>query len=200
MAAKPHQSCRPRSTSRLGRAPTFPTAFPRTASEPDPAGRRAAHLRSEAGRVRGNQGRREIAAAGGADRRSAKNADRPLNQSREAHLAAWPLHSPRGGTTSGDLLSGRQGGTPVACVGFRVGSSVGVAAPSRAGYAASAGGWGRAAELASEAARAEGASPPAATDRGRRAGAAWRGQGPTAAACGPALWCPWQDSNLQPAV
>jgi hypothetical protein len=23
-----------------------------------------------------------------------KNADRPLNQSREAHLAAWPLHSP----------------------------------------------------------------------------------------------------------
>jgi hypothetical protein len=39
----------------------------------------------------------EIAAAGGADRRSAKNADRPMNQSREAHLAAWPLHSPRGG-------------------------------------------------------------------------------------------------------
>jgi hypothetical protein len=38
----------------------------------------------------------EIAAVGGADRRSAKNADAPLNQSREAHLAARPLHSPEG--------------------------------------------------------------------------------------------------------
>jgi hypothetical protein len=33
----------------------------------------------------GDQGRLEIAAEGGADRRSAKNADRPINQSREAH-------------------------------------------------------------------------------------------------------------------
>jgi hypothetical protein len=35
-------------------------------------------------------------AGGGADRRSAKNAHRPMDQSREAHLAAWPLHSPEG--------------------------------------------------------------------------------------------------------
>jgi hypothetical protein len=52
MAAKPHESCRPRSTSRLGRAPTSRTASLRTASEPGQRGRRAAHLRSEAGRAR----------------------------------------------------------------------------------------------------------------------------------------------------
>jgi hypothetical protein len=40
---------RPRSTSRLGRATTFPPAFLRSASECGPAGD-AAHLRSEAGR------------------------------------------------------------------------------------------------------------------------------------------------------
>ena len=44
--------------------------------------------------LRSNQGRLEIAAAGGADQRSAKNADRPMNQSREAHHSARPLHSP----------------------------------------------------------------------------------------------------------
>jgi hypothetical protein len=49
MAAKPHKSCRPRSTSRLGRAPTFHSAFLGIASESGPGGRRAAHLRSEAG-------------------------------------------------------------------------------------------------------------------------------------------------------
>jgi hypothetical protein len=53
MAAKPHKSCRPRSTSRLGRAPTIETAFLRQASEPGPAGRRAAHLRSVAGEGHG---------------------------------------------------------------------------------------------------------------------------------------------------
>ena len=36
----------------------------------------------------GYQGRVEIAAEGGAGRRAAKNADMPMNQSREAHLAA----------------------------------------------------------------------------------------------------------------
>jgi hypothetical protein len=36
----------------------------------------------------GSQGRLEIVAAGGADCRSAENADRPLNQSREAHRSA----------------------------------------------------------------------------------------------------------------
>ena len=44
-----------------------------------------------------NQGRLEIAAEGGADHRSAKNAATPMNQPREAHHAAWPLHSPEGG-------------------------------------------------------------------------------------------------------
>jgi hypothetical protein len=47
--------------------------------------------------LRGNLGPAYDTAAGGADRRSAKNAARPMNQSREAHLAAWPLHSPEGG-------------------------------------------------------------------------------------------------------
>jgi hypothetical protein len=39
----------------------------------------------------------EIAAEGGADRRSAKNAAAPMDQSREAHRSARPLHSPEGG-------------------------------------------------------------------------------------------------------
>jgi hypothetical protein len=38
MAAQPLKSCRPRSTSRLGRAPTFHTAFLGAASEPRPSG------------------------------------------------------------------------------------------------------------------------------------------------------------------
>jgi hypothetical protein len=44
----------------------------------------------------GNQGRLETAAEGGAGPRPAKGADAPINQSREAHLAARPLHSPEG--------------------------------------------------------------------------------------------------------
>jgi RTX calcium-binding nonapeptide repeat (4 copies) len=35
-------------------------------------------------------------AGGGAGRRSAKIADAPMDQSREAHHPAWPLHSPEG--------------------------------------------------------------------------------------------------------
>jgi hypothetical protein len=50
--------------------------------------------RGPAATLRGNQARLEIAAEGGVDRRSAKNADRPLNQSREAHRSARPLYSP----------------------------------------------------------------------------------------------------------
>jgi hypothetical protein len=42
------------------------------------------------------QGRLEITAEGGANRRSAKNADAPMHQSREAHRSARPLHSPEG--------------------------------------------------------------------------------------------------------
>jgi hypothetical protein len=37
-------------------------------------------------------GQAEIAAAGGTGRRSDKHTAAPMNQSREAHLAAWPLH------------------------------------------------------------------------------------------------------------
>jgi hypothetical protein len=40
------------------------------------------------------------AAAGGAGRRPAQGADAPLNQSREALLAARPLHSPEGGQSA----------------------------------------------------------------------------------------------------
>ena len=62
--------------------------------------------------LRGNQGRLEIAAEGGADRRSAKNADRPMNQSREAHRSAWPLHSPEGAMHSQALPNlHRRGGS-----------------------------------------------------------------------------------------
>jgi hypothetical protein len=43
-----------------------------------------------------NQARLEIAAAGGADQRSAQNAAAPMDQSREAHHPARPLHSPEG--------------------------------------------------------------------------------------------------------
>jgi hypothetical protein len=46
-------------------------------------------------------GQTETAAAGGADRRSAKNADRPINQSREALLAARPLHFREGQPVAG---------------------------------------------------------------------------------------------------
>src|SRR5215203_3406062 len=42
-------------------------------------------------------GRSGIAAGGGAGRRSAKNADAPMHQSREAHHPARPYHSPLGG-------------------------------------------------------------------------------------------------------
>src|SRR5215211_6113683 len=42
----------------------------------------------------------ETVAGGGADRRSAKNADRPLNQSREAHPLGLAAPLPRGGAES----------------------------------------------------------------------------------------------------
>jgi hypothetical protein len=90
---------------------------------------------------RGNQSQAQTAAEGGAGRRSAKNAARPLNQSREAHLAAWPLHSPEGGQSAavfaadwpheGDWpapmrASGDGWGTPLARVGISVGVRVGI--------------------------------------------------------------------------
>jgi hypothetical protein len=37
----------------------------------------------------------QMAAVGGADRRSAKNAAKPMHQSREAHHPARPLHPPK---------------------------------------------------------------------------------------------------------
>jgi hypothetical protein len=42
-------------------------------------------------------GQAEIAAAGGADPRSAKIAIAPMNQSHEAHHSARPLHCPLAG-------------------------------------------------------------------------------------------------------
>jgi hypothetical protein len=65
-----------------------------------PAGR--GHGCCESGRTRRSTApgcvatRAETAAAGGPDRRTAKNADAPMDQSREAHRSARPLHSPRG--------------------------------------------------------------------------------------------------------
>jgi hypothetical protein len=57
----------------------------------------------------GKQGRLEIAAEGGADRRSAKIADRPMNQSREAHPLGLAAPFPRGGTHQPELRLGGQG-------------------------------------------------------------------------------------------
>ena len=128
------------------------------------------------------------AAEGGADRRSAKNAARPIDQSREAHRSAWPLHSPRGGMTSGNGALGRRGGTRVAgvgsSVGFRVGSSVG----SRA---LGPGGTGpRPAGLRSLPAKqhAPKARPLPTTDCGRHAGSRAGRQGRMAAPCRAARW------------
>jgi hypothetical protein len=50
--------------------------------------------------VRGNAGSICNAAGGGAGRRPATGADAPMNQSREAHHAARPLHSPEGGQSA----------------------------------------------------------------------------------------------------
>jgi hypothetical protein len=55
------------------------------------------------------QGRLEITAEGGASRRSAKNADAPMHQSREAHRSARPLHSPEGAMHSLALTMRHQG-------------------------------------------------------------------------------------------
>ena len=71
-------------------------------------GRRASPLAgSGSGRVcsyrttlSSNQGRLILPAAGGADRRSAKIAAAPINQSREAHHSARPHHSPKGGQSA----------------------------------------------------------------------------------------------------
>jgi hypothetical protein len=51
--------------------------------------------------VSSSQVRLEIAAEGGADRRSAKNAGAGMNESREAHLAERSLHSPERGHAEG---------------------------------------------------------------------------------------------------
>jgi hypothetical protein len=54
----------------------------------------------------------EIAAAGGADHRSAKNASAGMHQSREAHLAERSLHSPEGELSWTDERSRGCVGTP----------------------------------------------------------------------------------------
>ena len=48
-------------------------------------------------------GQAEIATEGGAGRRPAQDADAPLNQAREAHLAVRLLHSPEGSVLSVEL-------------------------------------------------------------------------------------------------
>jgi hypothetical protein len=45
--------------------------------------------------LRGNQGRLGLSPEAARTERSAKNASAGMNQSREAHLAARPLHSPK---------------------------------------------------------------------------------------------------------
>ena len=56
-------------------------------------------------------GQTPIAAVGGADLRSVQGADAPLNQSREAHHAAWPLHSPEGAMHSQVVHTGTKAGS-----------------------------------------------------------------------------------------
>jgi hypothetical protein len=51
------------------------------------------------------RGQGETGAEGGADRRFAKDAASPLDQSREAHHPARPLHSPDGAMRQGRLAS-----------------------------------------------------------------------------------------------
>jgi hypothetical protein len=48
----------------------------------------------------GNQVRLRLPPKAARTERSAKNADRPMNQSREAHLPACPHHSPEGGQSA----------------------------------------------------------------------------------------------------
>ena len=105
-----------------------------------------------------------------------------MNQSREAHHSAWPHHSPEGGQSAAvlrptgptrghdqhDPAPGRWG-TQVGGVGASVPISVGV---DGLGHGGTRPGPGRAVELASEAARAEGASSPSppTVAGGRRGG------------------------------
>jgi hypothetical protein len=107
-------------------------------------------------------GQAEIAAFGGADRRSAQDrgrADRSIALSAPPGLAA-PL-PPRGDVTWTDAGTRERRGTPPPRVGndvgVDVGNDVGVRPP---GPRAARDRNDKAAELASEAARAEGASPP----------------------------------------
>jgi hypothetical protein len=68
-------------------------------------------------------GQAQIAAAGGAGRRSAKNAGAPMNQSREAHplsaAAPLPLRGPVGGTTIGYFTGEYAAARLIEAVGHR---------------------------------------------------------------------------------
>ena len=118
--------------------------------------RRTGTARSCPSTLGGDQGRLEIAAAGGADRRSAKNAARPMNQTREAHLAARPLQPPSGaypaGTAhpTGEGYAGSRRRVPRRVQ--RRGSGLGEDCP--------AAGTARGCGACREAARAESACPP----------------------------------------
>jgi hypothetical protein len=74
----------------------------------------------------GKQDRHVIAAGGGADRRSAKNASAGMNQSREAHLAERSLHSPAGASPAETALPADEG-YAICGAGNAVGIDVGVA-------------------------------------------------------------------------
>jgi hypothetical protein len=111
--------------------------------------------------LHGNQGRLRLPPSAARTEGPPRIADAPIDQSREAHHPAWPLHSPLGDVTWTDAGTRERRGTPPPRVGndvgVDVGNDVGVKPP---GPRAARDRNDKAAELASEAARAEGASPP----------------------------------------
>jgi hypothetical protein len=62
--------------------------------------------------LRGNQDRLRLPPKAAPAEGRPKGADAPMNQSREAHLAAWPLHSPHGAMASRGQSRGQREGTP----------------------------------------------------------------------------------------
>jgi hypothetical protein len=129
----------------------------------------------------GNQGRLRWPPQAARTAGPPEGAAAPMNQSREAHRSAWPLHSPEGGWSAAGFAadqpheghhqperrSRRRGGTRVvgveSSVGFRVGSSVGA---NRLGHDGTRPGPAGLRSLPAKQ-HAPKARPSAATDRGR---------------------------------
>ena len=102
-----------------------------------------------------------IAAAGGADRRSARRRGRAVESIARSAPCGAAAPFPRGGMTWTDAGTRDGWGTRVDGVGTRVGTRVPTSVGFNGlGHGGRRAGTGRAAELASEAARAEGASLP----------------------------------------